>query len=52
MGVGFQAIVYMRQRLWRIVKADSLRTALEQVRQLGILDWPDTPAEEEKKCQP
>lgn len=52
MGVGFQAVVFMRQRLWIIVRADSLRTALEQVQQLGILDWPDVPAEEEKKCQP
>ncbi len=41
MGIGVQAVVYMRMRIWRIVGGDSLRTALERVRELGILDWPE-----------
>lgn len=45
MRVGLQSIVFLRQRLWRIVRADSLRTALDQVRELGILQWPDEPSE-------
>lgn len=40
MGIGVQAVVYLRMRIWRVVGGNSLRTALERVRELGILDWP------------
>jgi len=37
MGIGVQAVVYLRMRLWRVVGGDSLRTALERVRELGLV---------------
>ena len=39
MGVGEQAIVFLRMRVWKVVGGTSLSSALEKSEQLGILSW-------------
>ena len=39
MGVGGQAIVFLRMRAWSVVGSTSLSSALEKVHQLDVLNW-------------
>lgn len=41
MRVGVAAVTCLRIRLWRLVHANSLKMALERIKELGILSWPE-----------